>query len=420
MSNLLHQHYRALLIAIVAIAALLRFAVAPNHAVESRGDTLLFQMWGYSAEQYGFLEVYTHEIEHPEFRHIALPNYLPPYLLTLYGLSVVHEQFEPGTTIGTPLASVIFKSPAIIVELLTLFLLAGILRRRAGAGWALLGVAAYAMHPAIVFTTAAWGQVDAFTALFMLLCVLALERKQYLWAVAAWTVGFFFKMQAVAFLPLLIWEITQHVRMRDWYRSVGVGVLTAIIAVAPFLFSGRFHDVLRVITGVAGQYPHPSANAFNFWWLFSGGWWLERSDLIPFLGLSLMRWGEVLFVAGVFFALWFRHRVQSTEGLWLTAAFLSFGFFMLPTEMHERYLFPFFVLLLPVLPKLRMARWLFAALTLTFTWNLLVVHITLTQSEFGEMKNFWGGSQIVAILNTLLFVWTVVWYVRLARKAPPT
>jgi Gpi18-like mannosyltransferase len=416
MSKITFSHYRTGLVTIVLLAAALRFIVAPQTNIESRGDVLLFQLWGYSVQQYGLTNAYRHEIVHPEFRFIALPNYLPTYLGILGGLSWLHDRFEPGTTIGTPLASVIFKTPAILAELLTIFLLAGILRRRAGAKWALFGAMVYALHPAIVFTTAAWGQVDSFTALSMVLCVLALERRRYSWAVVAWTAGFFFKMQVMAFLPLLIWEIVRNVRWQEWYRYIFAGLGTALLASAPFIFAGRAVDVLRVITGVVGQYASPSANAFNFWWLFSGGYWTERSDLALFLGLPLMRWGAVLFVAGACYALWFRRRVQSADGLWLTAAFLAFVFFMLPTEMHERYLFPFFALLIPILPSFRPARWLFVALTVTFTWNLVVVHIILSQHDLKPLANFWGGSLGIAVFNTLLFIGTVVWYARMARR----
>lgn len=415
-SDLSPKKYQGMLVSIVLVAAAFRFVIAPQTSVESRGDMLLFQLWGYSAKQYGLTEAYRHEIEHPEYRHIGLPNYLPPYLLTLEGLSWLHHQFEPSPTVGTPLASIIFKTPAILAELLTILLLARILRRRAGDMWALVGATLYALHPAVVFTTAAWGQVDAFTALAMVLCVYALERKKYAWAVVAWTAGFFFKMQVVTFLPLVAWEIFRNVRWQHWYQYIAVSLGTSLLAVAPFLLHGRLMDVLKVITGVAGQYPYPSANAFNFWWFFSGGYWIDRSDLTPFLGLSLMRWGVVLFTAGVVFALWFRRRVQTTDGLWLTAAFLAFTFFILPTEMHERYLFPFFALLLPALPTFHEARWLFAGLTITFTWNLLIVHIILSQHDLGRLGNFWGGSLIVAILNTLLFIGTVVWFARMARR----
>ena len=127
-------------------------------------------------------------------------------------------------------------------------------------------------------------------------------------------------------------------------------------------------------------------------------------------------WGGLLFFAAVVFALWFRSRMRQDEGLWLTAAFLAFAFFMLPTEMHERYLFPWFLLALPLLPLLRKMRWLFGALSVTFTWNLLVVYFILRVERAETLGNFWGGSFVIALVNISLFIATLVWYVQMARR----
>ena len=153
------------------------------------------------------------------------------------------------------------------------------------------------------------------------------------------------------------------------------------------------------------------------WWLFSGGYWLARSDAAKFLGISLFTYGLTLFFLAVLFALWFRARQRTSAGAWLTAAFLAFAFFMLPTEMHERYLYPFFALFLPIIPLLRPARWLFGFLALMFTWNLIVALVIL-KSHGTSLEHFGGGSNVVAVVNIILFVLTVVWYARMARHRP--
>jgi hypothetical protein len=140
------------------------------------------------------------------------------------------------------------------------------------------------------------------------------------------------------------------------------------------------------------------------------------------LGVPMVKIGAVLFFAAVAFALWFRHRVKHPDVLWLTAAFLAFSFFMFPTQMHERYLFPFFALLLPAIAAYRPARWLTAALSITYTWNLLVVFIIIThdQGRYGTpgllLGNFWGGSFIVALLQVALYVGMGVWFWKMLHQ----
>src|SRR3972149_9244 len=50
-------------------------------------------------------------------------------------------------------------------------------------------------------------------------------------------------------------------------------------------------------------------------------------------------------------------------------ALLFFGFFMLPTEIHERYIVPAAVFVALLAPLSRRGAWLFAGVTLTATVN---------------------------------------------------
>ncbi|MEK7570215.1 MAG: hypothetical protein AAB515_02140 [Patescibacteria group bacterium] len=414
-------NYRRILTFIIFGAAAIRFVIAPQTSIESRGDTLLFQLWGYSASTYGLTKVYEHPIEHPDYRIIALPNYLPPYLMTLHVLAQVHALFEPATAVGTPLSSIIFKTPAILFELATILLLAHIVRRRWGESWALGAAVLYAANPAMLFTTAAWGQVDAINTFFMVLCVWLLTQRKLTWAVVAFTAAFFIKLQSLALAPLLAYAIFHRwPYWRTLIRSLGAGLGTAFMLCLPFVLTGKTNQVFQVIAQAKDTNPVPSANAFNLWWFFSGGYWTYRTDVASLFGMPMVLIGAGLFFSAVAFAVWFRSRAKATEGLWLAAAFLAFAFFMLPTQMHERYLFPFFALLIPALPAFRPARWLYVALSCTFLWNLVVVFIILTQHEGTRLDNFWGGSLIVAMLNVAIFAATVFWYTRMARRRAVT
>lgn len=416
----MRRNYFIILLTIIILAAGVRFAVAPQISMEAREDVLLFQLWGYSINEHGLTNTYTAPVNHPWFVRVPLPNYLPPYMYVLGGTEWLRRHIDPGSSIGTPFASVLSKTVPILFELGTILLLATIIRRRAGERWALTTAAIYAFLPPILFNTAGWGQVDAVNTFFMVLCVWQLQRRQFFWASIIFTAAFFVKMQSLVLLPLLLYEFIHTKQLTVVFRSVLGALATVLVLNAPFLFAGKFAEVLKVIMVAPGSYPHPSANAFNFWWLFSGGHWMARTDTSHFLALTLAQWGAVLFVAAVCFALWFRSRMRNDDSLWLTAAFLAFAFFMLPTEMHERYLFPFFALIVPVLPIFRRARWLFGALTVTFTWNLFIALLIITHDRGVDGKlvldHFWGGSLIVALINVALLVATVMWYTQIARR----
>ncbi|RJO59503.1 DUF2029 domain-containing protein [Candidatus Parcubacteria bacterium] len=413
------SNFKILLCLIVIAAGIFRFALAPQKTLEGKGDTLLFQLWGYSAHHNGLTNVYEHSVDHPWFFNVARPNYLPPYMYVLWFLESVHSQFEPLGTVLTPVASIIYKTPAILFDLLLAGFLAWLVRKKFGDKWALVAAGIYAFHPAVIFESAGWGQIDSINTFFMVLCVWLMTKKKYLWATAVFTLAFFIKMQSIVLLPLLFYEIYKNSSIKTMFKAFWVGAGTVSLLSLPFFLAGKAADVFAVIFTSPGTYKFVSANAFNFWWLFSGGYWITKSDTQVFLGLQLITIGFLLFFAAVVFALWFRNRVKTETGLWLAAAFLAFAFFMLPTEMHERYLFPIFALLIPILPALKKVRWLFGILSLTFLWNLIAVFIILSQHEGRRLENFWGGSLFVAIVNLLVFILTITWYSQMAKKREP-
>ncbi|MFA6588428.1 MAG: hypothetical protein WCT08_05160 [Patescibacteria group bacterium] len=414
------KKYLTSLFAFVLIALLLRIIIAPQNSLESRGDTVLFELWGYSAHKNGLMNVYEHSVDHPMFFNVAKPNYLPPYMYVLWSLEWVHSQFEDFGKVLTSTASYVYKSPAMIFDILTVIFLAWLARKRFGDKWGLIVAGLYAFHPAIVFESAGWGQVDSINTFFMVLCVYLMTRKKYLWATAIFILAFFIKMQSLILFPLLFYEIVKNAPLKRLYQAFVVGLGTTALLGLPFFLAGKTAQVFSVIFTSPGAYKILSANAYNFWWLFSGGYWTTQADTQKILGVQLILVGALLFFVAVGFALWFRSKIKTESGLWLSAAFLAFAFFMLPTEMHERYLFPIFALLLPILPLLKKAKWLFGLLTITFTWNLIVVFIVLKEASSQRLADFWGGSFFIALANVLIFILTIIWYSQMAKKKEVT
>ena len=116
----------------------------------------------------------------------------------------------------------------------------------------------------------------------------------------------------------------------------------------------------------AGGYSFLTVNAYNPWALIGsnggtplafGGVWTGRPTPCPLLGplpgvlIGARCWSAASWSAMVRIA-WRDDR----RSILVVAAFLALGFFMLPTRVHERYLFPIFALL-PLLAVLD-RRWL--------------------------------------------------------------
>ncbi|MEK7516216.1 MAG: hypothetical protein AAB562_01320 [Patescibacteria group bacterium] len=354
------KHRAAIAIAALALTAfVLRFGIA-----------VLFPQWTYASD----MIVYQNWIE--ILRHVPVTDYyrtvstqfIAPYPpLFLYVLKAL------GPFVGAvSRPDLVVKFPAMLADIgvgATIFFYG---RHRWGSKKGFIAAAAFLFNPAVILVSAVWGQTDALYALPLLLAFLAASAGRPVAAAGLGVASALLKVQGAVFLPLLFTVIAIRDRKRLGRAALAAGA-AAFIVLLPFLVSGRITDVLAVYTSHSvAKYPWVSVYAWNFWWpLAITSPTLYLPDTGTVFGVSFLSIGVLLFGAAylaILAAVFFR-RVSPLPA----AAFLAFSFFMLPTEIHERYLFPTLVFLPMLFGMGRVFAVSFAALSATFAANLYFV-----------------------------------------------
>ncbi len=274
---------------------------------------------------------------------------------------------------------------------------------------ALLGMALYAFNPAVVFNTAVWGQFDAIYTFFLLLSlVLALKGKP-LPSAAAFAVGLLTKPQGIALLPLVAFLIFKKNGLKSLLLSALVFVGTVFLVIAPFEWSNPVTFLGDIYFGAYGGYEYTSINAFNSWALV--GLW------VPDGSLFILGWA--LFGAFTVFSLFVLHKRFKVSGEWLVlflAFMLFFAFFMLPTRIHERYLFPVVSILALMFPFIKKTRALYVVITATLLANVSYVLYWLNayvNAGYTYSPNLTGDPVVLAVsmvnLVTFLYASMLMW-----------
>jgi len=363
------------------------------------------------------------------YANAGFADYPPGYLYVLWLLgslgSGVASLLGGGTiTLGgtvLPLPDTIvgglIKLPAIAADLGIAYLLYRLVRRWMGArsdarGAALGAAALYLFNPVTWYDSALWGQIDAVGALVMLVAIIFLIDGFSEAAVGFAVVAALVKPQfGIVLAPLIgVTLLRRHLfligsgprptavprLLRSWLTdeqgvwrlvsSAAVGAVVLLVLITPFGL-----DVPTLISRMgdtAAGYPYLSVNAYDPWALIgsagqaslaSGGGW--SSDQVPLLaGLNGFTIGALLlglgFAVGAVQLAW----RDSRRSILLTAVFLSLAFFILPTRVHERYLFPVFVFLPLLAVNSRRFRVLTIALAIGSFINL---HAILTVGNYG-------------------------------------
>jgi dolichyl-phosphate-mannose-protein mannosyltransferase len=359
---------------------------------------LLFPLPGYKTDLSTFAAWFNAAAEHGirVFYNVVWSDYPPfnVYLFWIFGS--LAKQFSPS---GANIFFFIKLLPNLF-DTATAFLIFAFVRKRLDFKIALLATALYAFNPAVVFNAAVWGQYDAIYTFFLVLSLmLVLASKPELSAVA-FTIGLLTKPQSIALAPLIAFLIFRKYGWRRLLTSLLVAAATVFVVIIPFEWSNPVTFLTNNYFGAYSGYAYTSVNAFNIW-AFGGMWQAET------LTSFLMGW--IMFGALVVFALYVLHKRLDVSGelLILFSAFmLFFGFFMLPTRIHERYLFPALSILALMIPFAKKVRPIYAVLTFTCLANQAYVLDFLNNNQFIQFGDpvVW----IVTLINLAAFLYALM------------
>jgi len=323
------------------------------------------------------------------------PNYFcdypPGYLYVLWLLGSVYEGLKIST--AGALSTVLVKLPSLLADLLSSWLLFVLLRPRIGLRLAWIIVLAYTLNPAVIFNSAIWGQTDSFFTLELFLGVLLLLERRIAFGWGLLMIAALTKPQALVFLPLLASWGGNWDRPERPVLAAASGIAVAALLMLPFTEPFALVELYRK---TAAYYAETSVNAFNVMALLGG---FRQSDSGMLLFMSYQRWALVLVLAFFAYLAGLIVRRRDAEMYLYLCFLLPFGFFMLSTRMHERYLFPcllFLTLLLPRRPRL----WaLFGGLTCTYLANLWYILAKLNANQFLDKYDPVGVALSVANLG---------------------
>jgi hypothetical protein len=205
--------------------------------------------------------------------------------------------------------------------------------------------------------------------------------------------------------------------------AAAAGALGAGVMVIPILIAGGGSGLLAYILDTVGHHPIISANAHNLWWLLAGGQINipDTREIVAGFPLDFRTASLILF--GLFYLAALAGARHARGDEWFAwAAFVAFGFFMLPTEIHENYGYALLPLLAAAMTRDR--KWIAFYIVVSAT---MVLNYALSDPPlFAQLGLSSPDAQLAvprwlnAALNSLLFgAWGLYAYTRgkIARGA---
>jgi hypothetical protein len=403
------------------------------------------------------------------YDNAGFADYPPGYLYVLWLVGGLGNLLAPlaGGNAGA-VAGALIKVPPMLADIAVGYLLYRLVRSWAGGRpdaerLGLLAAALYVFNPVTWYDSALWGQTDAVGALVLLLALGALVRGNSEGAAALTIVAALVKPQFGVVLVPITGAVLLHrhlfavgsgphnrilvperfAALREWFEqergpwrlisSAAVGLAVMLALLLPFRLD--LFGFLDLMFGTAGGYPWLSVNAYNPWALVGsggrasladgGGWSPDDIALLgPLPGVVI---GAALLL-GAFALIALRLMWRSDRrSIVIALIVIALAFFILPTRVHERYMFPIFALL-PLMAVVD-RRWLWATVALSVA-AFINMHAILTMPLYatpniadlplGPLFREPIGIYTSVLLHTAGFVF-VAWRLlpRFARRPDP-
>lgn len=374
---------------VLLLIFLIRFAFAllPSFQV----DMSAWLAWANRLSVLGFESFYSNDV---------WTQYTPGYLYFLW--------FIGKMGLVNDLA---IKVPIIFADMLAAFLMWKVISKK-NMLLANVGYVLYVLNPITIIDGSIWGQIDGLLTLFMFASVYLLIEKRNSWG--SWgymAIALLIKPQAVAIVPILA---IVTIARSGWKKMIIGGSLATIIAVlgfVPFYPRNTLSNIFELLHDMGQSYPYTSLYAMNVWTYV--GAWVEDSKM--WMGMTYFAWGTI-FMSIVYISLVLRYikNIKSGREIYLVFALSCMLFFLFPTRVHERYMFPALIFLMTFagVQQKKSLGLMILLLTITYSLNLYLPYSTY-EALGNPLKNIVLENLIQQLAPSLsaihLFIFSSLW-----------
>lgn len=297
------------------------------------------------------------------------------------------------------------KIPAILADIFVGCLLWKLVAKTS-VKWAHVTFFLYTLNPVVIFNSSVWGQIDGIlTAVLISATYFLIEKNSYHMSATLAGVAFLIKPQAMAIMPVLFLLILIRFGLKKTIHSLLVAMIVVLAGFYPFYPTNPLAGLIELIHKMGVSYSYTSLFAFNVWTYI--GMWIE--DSTRWVGLSYFSWGTIL-MATIFTLLLYRFRnyFKSNTETYLLFALACFVFFLFPTRVHERYLFPVFAYLVAYtgIKQSKLLIWVTSGLSIVYTLNLYYPY-SYYEPLSNPLKNIviqQAIEQIILIITTFYLI----------------
>jgi Gpi18-like mannosyltransferase len=377
-----------------ALILRLCFITVPGY----RNEVTNYKIWSQSAAIFGVHNIYDK----------TWCNIPPANAYLFKGIGYIHKAIVPSNNKETSLFQFLVKIPPILADILISILIFIFVRKKNTFKVSLLAASAYAFNPAVIISSAYWGQMDPVATLIALGAVICLVNDMCAWAWALLALALLTNIHLGILIPIFALITWKREGLASAIRGAVSGWGVFFIVLLPFII---FHQIDRIIDRLfywTSGYPYISFVAFNFWWPFRGGDGNWMLDTDRFLNIVSYRTFSIILL-GVLFLLLLRYlylRYKDDNAVIFTSFLSIFFYFIVSTQMYARNVMPSLVFLVLLAVNDKNMRVVYSVLSSAAFMNLLLALYWAYPKDFPVLPAFFRPipiDLIIVAINCALF-----------------
>lgn len=350
--------------------------------------------------------------------HFYAPDYFcdyPPGYVSVLGIFAWFNKILGLSDKGTQL---IFKMPAILADMALMISIFVIASKSLGKKPALILGVIWMINPLIFTNSSAWGQVESVLAIFLVLAMYQLYKKNYLLSGFLYIIAVLMKPQALMVGPVFLFAFLAAKDYKMILKMCGIGIVTVFFFSIIYNYSAWASNLsfgaklvkslnpmwlIEKYMNTLGSYKYFSINAFNFYTLLKLNWVSLEVGGAAEAALNVLNYA--LMAIAVLGALFLFIKIKSESGRIFIPSFFIISFlFTFGLKMHERYLITpiIFLIFEYILSKNKRTLWLFAGFSAVNFINVFCIlrYILFYNTSGPSYSSLWFAS----LLEVVMFI----------------
>lgn len=428
-------------ILLLTIALILRISIVFwSLNFRENTDTLAYKDWAKISYVYGWGDSYStkhitfgtlHNDQPPGSLYFINSAYFFQVQVAKLYSKITHVLPGHNAWVNGPLVNIFLKIPSILSDLFIGVIIFIFAIKNNSYKKALFITSIFLFNPVIWYNSAFWGQMDALNNMLFIFSLLFLYKNKYFLSILFFAFSLYTKISLLIVLPTYIGILlVEQKNSIKFLLNSFVAMIFIILLTLPVSGEPIFWFLQYFTNSSEGIIPSITSFSFNFWWfIFKPSIIIGKpTDLFSFssislinspnsnsifYGLSLNIWGLLLFALTLmplvlYIVLQRKNNIPIQKIFLLLSLTILMSFLFFP-RMHERYLYPFFVLFPVVLAWYPKMIWYYVILSILNLINLYLVWHPMKLFFFPYilMNNTWVQwciSLLVLVTSTILYI----------------